>query len=54
MEAVWELSAKLSHKILLPLHFCHSTKGPKIPFISNLKKPTCAFKRNVLELAILQ
>ena len=28
-------------------------KGPKIPFINNLKKPTCASKRDVLELAIL-
>ena len=32
----------------------HSTLGPKIPFISNLKKPTCASKRDVLELAILR
>ena len=32
----------------------HSTLGPKIPFISNLKKPTCASKRNVLEVAILR
>ena len=31
----------------------HST-GPKIPFISNLKKPTCASQRDVLELAILR
>ena len=28
-------------------------KGLKIPFISNLKKPACASKRNVLELATL-
>ena len=32
----------------------HSTEGPKIPFISNPKKPTCASKRFMLELAILQ
>ena len=32
----------------------HSTEGPKIPFISNLKKPTCASKRDVLELEILR
>ena len=32
----------------------HSNSGPKIPFISNLKKPTCASKRNMLELAILR
>ena len=25
-------------------------KGSKIPFISNLKKPVCASKRDVLEL----
>ena len=31
-----------------------STKGPKISFISNLKKPTCAFKQDVLELATLR
>ena len=32
----------------------HSTLGPKIPFISNLKKATCASKQDVLELAILR
>ena len=32
----------------------HSTLGPKISFISNLKKPTCASKRDVLYLAILR
>ena len=32
----------------------HSTYGPKITSIRNLKKPTCASKRDVLELAILQ
>ena len=29
----------------------HSTKGSKISSISNLKKPACASKRDVLELA---
>ena len=28
--------------------------GPKIPIISNLKKPTCASKRDVLELVTLR
>ena len=32
----------------------HSTQGLKIPFISNLKKPACASKRDVLELATLR
>ena len=32
----------------------HSIQGPKIPAIRNLKKPTCASKGYVLELAILQ
>ena len=32
----------------------HSTQRPKIPFTSNLKKPMCAFKRDVLELAIIR
>ena len=32
----------------------HSTKGSKIPFISNLKKPECACKQDVLELATLR
>ena len=32
----------------------HSTEGSKIPFISNLKKPACASKRDVLELATLR
>ena len=31
----------------------HSTYGSKIPFISNLKKPACATKQDVLELATL-
>ena len=31
----------------------HSTKGPKIPFISNLKKSACASKRELLELATI-
>ena len=30
------------------------TKGPKIPLINNMKRPTCASKRDVLELAILR
>ena len=33
--------------------FCQKIKVLKIPFISNLKKPKCAFKQDVLELAIL-
>ena len=33
----------------------HSTQeGSKIPFISNLKKPACASKQDVLELATLR
>ena len=32
----------------------HSTQGSKIPFISNMKKPACASKQDVLELATLQ
>ena len=31
----------------------HSTKALRTPFISNLKKPACAFKRDVLVLATL-
>ena len=31
----------------------HSTYGSKIPFISNLKKPACASKQDVLEHATL-
>ena len=31
----------------------HSTQGSKIPFISNLKKPACASKQDMLELATL-
>ena len=30
----------------------HSKYGSKIPFMSNLKKPACASKQNLLELAI--
>ena len=32
----------------------HSTKGSKILFISNLEKPACASKQDVLELATLR
>ena len=32
----------------------HSIKRPKIPFIRNVKKPACASKQDVLELATLQ
>ena len=32
----------------------HSTKGSKIPFISNLRKPTCPYKQDVLEFATLR
>ena len=32
----------------------HSTQGPKISFTSILKKSACAYKRDMLELAILQ
>ena len=32
----------------------HSTQGLKTPFISNLKKPACASKQDVLELATLR
>ena len=32
----------------------HSTLGLKIPFISNLKKPACGSKRDVLEIATLR
>ena len=31
-----------------------SFKGSKIPFISNLNKPTCASKQDILELEALQ
>ena len=31
----------------------HCTQGLKIPFISNLKKPACASKRDMLEIATL-
>ena len=31
----------------------HGKQGPKSPCISNLKKPTCPYKQNMLELAIL-
>ena len=32
----------------------HSTQGSKIPFISNLKKPTGASKRDMLDLLTLR
>ena len=32
----------------------HSTYTPNFPFISNLKKPACASKQDVLELTTLQ
>ena len=32
----------------------HSTQGSKIPFISNLKKPACASKPDILELTTLR
>ena len=32
----------------------HSTYGSKISFINNLKKPACAVKQEVLELATLR
>ena len=40
--------------LIRKLTFCQKVtvdKDQKIPFISNLKKPTCASKRDVLELA---
>ena len=32
----------------------HSTQGSDIPFMSNLKKPACASKRDLKELATLR
>ena len=45
---------RVTNKKIKILSKSHCTKGPKIPFISNLKKPTCASKQDVLELAILR
>ena len=44
----------LSSKEINFLSKGHSTQGSKIPFISNLKKPACASKQDVLELATLR
>ena len=51
-------SHKFYHALLIRKSFFlskgHSTSGSKISFISNLKKPVCASKRDVLELATLR